>query len=310
LNLKNGEYQRRSVAEGLGDFLGQLRWDNPERHTRPEVEPSTFEVLAQTAMTAGSLSVRVGVAALNALISPDSGVSSSGVGGGGGNDVTIELWDNARERITRASRAAVAVSLEATAENKANAVRKEKAIPRLHYTLLRRGKEYDVRRYSRNIVAASSSGEDSSFQISRYLGGANIWAATLVPFSPSLVTFDGPSRVTEIPLIAGDHQTPMDRLPEPLPSISSVVRLAPLALGEYVVAVRRLPPQIPGSTSVENAMRQASIWSDERSVLLKALAADKLAPVPDAPMRIAMYSEAMPPVSSEIWVPLAVHEWS
>jgi len=164
----------------------QLSPWNPERVTQPPAGPPTTLAAATSALGVASSAAVAGVVAAvsQGLKHRDSELAA----------ILAEAASAAKE--------AAAIDVE---EKKVRSTAQEAAlISRLPYELLRRGNEYDVRRYPSAIFAASaatasddakSNNGDSNSEfpsngaldkVQKYLGGSNADNAQVVPFTPSL----------------------------------------------------------------------------------------------------------------------------
>ena len=161
----------------------QLSPWNPERITQPPAGPPTTLAAATSALGVATSAAITGVVA----------AVSQGAKQRGSELATI---------LTEAGSAAKEAAVKNLEENKLNAAAQETAlISRLPYKLLRRGNEYDVRRYPSAIFAAATSADsngntggsssESSLEgaveaVQEYLSGSNGNKARVVPFTPSL----------------------------------------------------------------------------------------------------------------------------
>ena len=182
----------------------------------------------------------------------------------------------------------------------------------LPYTLLRRGRGYDVRRYPATVVCARVAGDASGAQaptkygpLGAYLsGGENEEGATVMAYGPSITTTNAGAVgvTTDIPIVYEDSGP--GKAPAPASS-TDFVSLSELGWTS-TVAVRRFRPGDPeGSGTPERLV-------DEHEKLLAALRRDGLTPTSDSAstFRRATYDASVtdnaPP---EVWVPLEGHVW-
>ena len=227
------------------------------------------------------------------------------------------------------------------------AQRKDPLLAVLPYSLLRRGRGYDVRRYPGRVCIARVAGDASGAQaptsygpLGAFLrGAANDKGVKLQAYGPTITTTIAPasasasasasgassasSVTTDVPILYGDSTLPTDA---PVPTDSSggvsITELgwssSSMAGGEEegkgkrggtVVAVRRFSPGDPEAAS-SSAPPERLV--DEHRALLKALKRDGLAPLAEdvEVIRRATYdASATGGAAPEVWVPLASHDW-
>jgi hypothetical protein len=245
--------------------VAQLSARNPEAQTRPSVEPPTAVTAARhLGALAGALAASVSAAASALAAHPRR----------------PEAWYGAM---------ATAVSL---ARAQATKPVGPGGAARLPYALLRRGRGYDVRRYSALVGAVA--GDDVS--VEAYLSGANAAGAQVLPLSP--LVFTSPTTVL-VPLeFAVDSAAGSKAAASPLPNPGLAVDL--VAAPAAVVAVRRWEA---GRTIEEQA-----------AGLRKLLAADGLVAAGGALAEVrtsyASFQDANgEPPPDELWMKLASSDW-
>ena len=301
------------TLNGLIDFVAQLSPVNPERLTRPSEQPSTLAATASAVSTTAAATLAGASKFVEVLL---------------GSKEQLQPNDGTISAITAAAAAGNTVLSAAFVKSAATKARVEtEGLLRLPYTLLRRGPGYDVRRYSSDIVAASTEGSSTeecpSSVLANYLGGANTKSAIVSGFTPYLV---GASQDTiherfwlAVPVGSGSNTDAGITFPGSTQGVS----VGPLSMLEepssqgMVVAVRRLPREIGSVKPVIKTFSRPS-FDAERERLLNSLAGDGLAPGGGAFLASYRPLRSPPPpleeegenrAADEIWVPLAGHDW-